>query len=98
MINKDNNTSPIGVVIINKLDALLEKVQYIEDAINDMKINNVELNKKSSDWSGEELFELKTNKNMSWKTLSVYTGIPISTCQYRVRKYIENSIDNDIII
>lgn len=97
MINKDNNTTPIGVVIINKLDAILEKINNLEDAINDMKNNRVDLDTKN-DWSGEELYELKNNKNMSWKTLSSYTGIPLSTCQYRVRKYIENSVYDDIII
>ena len=97
MINKDNNTSPIGVVIINKLDAILEKINNLEEVINDMKINRADFDTKN-DWSGEELYELKNNKNMSWKTLSNYTGIPLSTCQYRVRKYIENSVYDDIII
>lgn len=104
--NKSNGVVPrpsASSIIINKLNEVINKISVLEQAVIDLsnKIdclgkNNMDFVK--GDWESEELYELK--KKMSWHQLHVYTGIPLSTLQYRVRTY-KNKLtvdDDDIII
>lgn len=42
-------------------------------------------------YTDEELYKLK--KTMSWKQLNQKTGIPLSTLQYRHKRYVKETMD-----
>ena len=60
---------------------IANRLEQVEDALND--IVSIEQNRRV--YTSDELLSLK--KSLSWQALSKRTGIPISTLQYRVRKY-----------
>lgn len=61
----------------------------LADNLNELKKDIQELSKLSvqalHQYTDEELYNLK--KTMSWATLSHKTKIPVSTLQYRLRRY-----------
>lgn len=71
-----------------KVDDSLERVQKKTDEIKDgvLKLNELSETEKHI-YSDEEIYRLK--KVMSWRRLSEKTDIPISTLQYRHKRYIK---------
>lgn len=60
---------------------ITHRLEQVEDALGEI----VEIEQNRRVYTSEELADMK--KNMSWQSLAKRTGIPISTLQYRVRKY-----------
>lgn len=60
---------------------LANRFEKVEAVLQD--IVTIEQNRRV--YTSEELADMK--KNMSWQSLAKRTGIPISTLQYRVRKW-----------
>lgn len=71
-----------------KVDGELENLQKTVDEIKDevLKLNKLREVEKHV-YSDEEIYRLK--KVMSWYRLSEKTDIPISTLQYRHKRYIK---------
>lgn len=67
----------------------------LKENLSELKKDIQKLNKLSAEtvhvYSDEELYNLK--KTMSWTALSCKTKIPISTLQYRHRRYVKEQLD-----
>ena len=67
----------------------------LQEKISELKNDIQELNKLSAEtvhiYSDEELYNLK--RTMSWTALASKTKIPISTLQYRHRRYVNKQLD-----
>lgn len=76
----------------NKLASVHKDLQ---EKLSELKNDIQELNKLSAEtvhlYSDEELYNLK--KTMSWAALSRKTKIPVSTLQYRHRRYVKKQLD-----
>lgn len=64
-----------------------KRLGEVETALKDI----LALEQSRRVYTGAELAEMK--KSLSWQNLSKKTGIPLSTCQYRVRQYISKVED-----
>ncbi len=67
----------------------------LDEKLNELKNDIQELGKLSTEavhvYSDEELYNLK--RTMSWAMLSKKTKIPLSTLQYRHRRYVKEQLD-----
>ncbi len=67
----------------------------LKESIKEMENEIQKLGKLSAEtvhvYSDEELYNLK--KTMSWTALSCKTKIPVSTLQYRHRRYVKEQLD-----
>lgn len=70
---------------------LANRFEKVEDALKDI----VEIEQNRRVYTSEELADMK--KNMSWQSLAKRTGIPISTLQYRVRKYKQKMLEDETV-
>lgn len=70
---------------------LATRLDKVEAALKDI----VEIEQNRRVYTSEELADMK--KNMSWQSLAKRTGIPISTLQYRVRKYKQKMLEEEIV-
>ena len=70
---------------------IANRLEQVEDALND--IVSIEQNRRI--YTSDELLSLK--KSLSWQALSKRTGIPISTLQYRVRKYKQKMLEDETV-
>lgn len=70
---------------------ITHRLEQVEDALKD--IVSIEQNRRV--YTSDELLSLK--KSLSWKALSKRTGIPISTLQYRVRKYKQKMFEDETV-
>ena len=70
---------------------LANRFEKVEGALQE--IVSIEQNRRV--YTSEELADMK--KNMSWQALSKRTGIAISTLQYRVRKYKQKMLEEEIV-
>lgn len=69
----------------------------IEKCFDDMKTEIQKLDKLSElnehIYTDEEIFRLK--KCLSWNALHIKTNIPLSTLQYRYKRYLKNEHNDD---
>ena len=70
---------------------LANRFEKVEDALQE--IVSIEQNRRV--YTSDELMSLK--KTLSWQALSKRTGIPISTLQYRVRKYKQKMLEDETV-
>lgn len=70
---------------------ITHRLEQVEDALGEI----VEIEQNRRVYTSEELADMK--KNMSWQSLAKRTGIPISTLQYRVRKYKQKMLEEEIV-
>ena len=82
--NVSVNTEKQYKDIANRLDKVEAVLQDIVTIEKDRRV-----------YTSEELADMK--KNMSWQSLAKRTGIPISTLQYRVRKYKQKMLEEEIV-
>ena len=82
--NVSVNTEKQYKDIANRLDKVEAVLQDIVTIEKDRRV-----------YTSEELADMK--KNMSWQALSKRTGIAISTLQYRVRKYKQKMLEEEIV-
>ena len=82
--NVSVNTEKQYKEIANRLDK-------VEAALKDI----VEIEQNRRVYTSEELADMKNN--MSWQSLAKRTGIPISTLQYRVRKYKQKMLEDETV-
>ncbi len=75
-----------------KVENELERVQKTTDEIKGevLKLNKLRETEKHV-YSDEEIYRLK--KVMSWSRLHQKTDIPLSTLQYRYRRYLRETIE-----
>lgn len=80
---------------LNEERRLVSIQKEIDEQLKELKNDIQELGKLSAEavhiYSDEELYNLK--KTMSWAMLSKKTKIPLSTLQYRHRRYLKEQID-----
>ena len=76
-LNSDNKISSVHKDLKENLNELKKDIQEL----NKLSVQTIHL------YTDEELFNLK--KTMSWATLSSKTKIPISTLQYRYKRYVK---------
>lgn len=70
---------------------LANRFEKVEDTLKDI----VEIEQNRRVYTSEELADMKNN--MSWQSLAKRTGIPISTLQYRVRKYKQKMLEDETV-
>lgn len=80
---------------LNSDNKLLSVHKDLKEYLEELKKDIQELNKLSANtvhvYSDEELFNLK--KSMSWTVLAGKTKIPISTLQYRHKRYVKEHME-----
>lgn len=80
---------------LNSDNKLLSAHKDLKECLEELKKDIQELNKLSANtvhvYSDEELFNLK--KSMSWTVLAGKTKIPISTLQYRHKRYVKEHME-----
>lgn len=76
--------SNVSVKVGGELEDLRKTVDEIKDEV--LKLNKLRETEKQI-YSDEELYKLK--KVMSWCKLSEKTDIPLSTLQYRYKRYLK---------
>ena len=80
---------------VNTENRLAAMQKEITESLNGLKNDVQELGKLSADtvhvYTDEELYKLK--QTMSWAVLSKKTKIPLSTLQYRHRRYVREQLD-----
>ncbi len=92
------SNSIVQYISQNSLDEerrLVSIQKEIDEQLKELKNDIQELGKLSAEavhiYSDEELYNLK--KTMSWAMLSKKTKIPLSTLQYRHRRYVKEQLD-----
>lgn len=80
---------------LNADNRLFSVHKDLKEKMNELEKEIQELNKLSAEtvhlYSDEELYNLK--RTMSWTALASKTKIPISTLQYRHRRYVNKQLD-----
>lgn len=79
----------IGMSIENHLDRIDKQLAELK---NEIQKNGKLLTGEYHIYSDFELYNLK--KSMSWQKLSIKTNIPLSTLQYRYRRYLKQNGGN----
>ena len=82
-------TNELFLIFSKQLEEAFKRIEYLENEVADLKKNagNPDADKVYTD---RELYELKYEDNLSWKQLAKRTGKPVSTLQYRIRRYTDN--------
>ena len=83
--------SNVSVNTEKQYEDIANRLDKVEAVLQDI----VTIEKDRRVYTSEELADMK--KNMSWQSLAKRTGIPISTLQYRVRKYKQKMLEEEIV-
>lgn len=83
------DANELVMLLSKQLEIAFQKIDELTQRVYTLEQNNGK-SEESKIYTNRELYTLKYIDNLSWNKLNQRTGIPISTLQYRVRKYMES--------
>ena len=76
------------IVLEHSIESKIDMIETLVKENNEMlKQLLTGTKKKKQVYTDEEIYNLK--KSLSWKNLSIRTKLPISTLQYRYKRYLD---------
>jgi hypothetical protein len=83
------DTNELVMLLSKQLEMAFQKIDELTQRVYTLEQNSGK-SEENKIYTNRELYTLKYIDNLSWNKLNQRTGIPISTLQYRVRKYTES--------
>lgn len=72
-----------------QLELAFQEIEVLKERVAELENTHGGSKDEKKVYTNRELYVLKYEDSLSWSKLSQRTGIPVSTLQYRVRKYLE---------